>query len=145
MLKEGTAFLIYLAAKSIKKALVLGTGGASKAVKASLEDLKIQYQFVSRSPEENELSYKEVAVSPSHLISSSLIINTTPLGMSPKEDSLPDLPYDQLSKNHFLYDLVYNPMKTAFMQKGIEANSWVKNGLEMLHGQAEKSWELWNK
>lgn len=128
-----------------QKALILGTGGASKAVKAVLEDLGIEFQFVSRKPSNGQFSYDEIISSPHHLSTSSLIINTTPLGMSPKQDSLPDLPFDQLTENHFLYDLVYNPMKTAFMQKGINAKCWVKNGLEMLHGQAEKSWEIWNK
>ena len=65
--------------------------------------------------------------------------------MTPKIDELPDLPYQQLTSDHFLYDLVYNPLVTAFMQKGIEAKCWVKNGLEMLYGQAEASWEIWNK
>ncbi|MBO3699705.1 shikimate dehydrogenase [Roseivirga sp. E12] len=128
-----------------KKALILGTGGASKAVKAALEDLSIEYQLVSREPVEGELSYESIASSPNHLLSSLLIVNTTPLGMSPNEDSLPALPYEQLTTDHLLYDLVYNPTKTTFMQKGIDAKCWVKNGLEMLHGQAEKSWEIWNK
>ena len=127
-----------------KKALILGTGGASKAVKAALVDLGIGFQMVSRNPGEETITYNEVSSSPHYLITSSLLVNTTPLGMSPKTDSLPDLPYDRLSPEHFLYDLVYNPLKTAFMQKGIEAKCWVKNGLEMLHGQAEKAWEIWN-
>lgn len=127
-----------------EKALILGTGGASKAVKAVLEDLGIDFQFVSRYDGESTLTYEELSSSPHHLITSSLLVNTTPLGMSPKTDTLPDLPYDQLTENHMLYDLVYNPMKTAFMQKGIEAQCWVKNGLEMLYGQAEKAWEIWN-
>ena len=128
-----------------KKALILGTGGASKAVKATLEDLLIEYRFVSRKPVAGQISYEEVNSSPHHISSSFLIINTTPLGMIPNENSLPDLPYDLLTQDNFLYDLVYNPMNTSFMQKGIEAKCWVKNGLEMLHGQAEKSWEIWNK
>lgn len=128
-----------------KKALILGTGGSSKAVKAVLEDLGIEFQFISRKPSTDQFSYDEIFSSPHHLSTSSLIINTTPLGMSPMLESLPYLPYDQLTENHFLFDLVYNPMKTAFMQKGINAKCWVKNGLEMLHGQAEKSWEIWNK
>ena len=65
--------------------------------------------------------------------------------MSPNLEELPDLPYEHLTPNHSLYDLVYNPLKTAFMQKGINAGCWVKNGLEMLHGQAEKAWEIWNR
>lgn len=126
------------------KALILGTGGASKAVKATLEDLNIQFQFVSREPTVDQLSYQSFSSS-NHFQASLLIVNTTPLGMSPNEANLPDLPYDQLSQEHFLYDLVYNPLKTAFMQKGIDAKCWVKNGLEMLHGQAEAAWKIWNK
>lgn len=128
-----------------EKALILGTGGASKAVKAVLDDLGIASCFVSRKPDNAQLSYDEIILSPHHLITSSLLINTTPLGMSPNTDALPDLPYDQLTKNHFLFDLVYNPLITAFIQKGIDKNCWVKNGLEMLHRQAEKAWEIWNK
>lgn len=128
-----------------EKALILGTGGASKAVKASLEDSGIDYQFISRSPEEGQLSYEDLnTTAHQHLATSTLIINTTPLGTHPNVDQLPDLPYDQLTQNHFLFDLVYNPLVTAFMQKGIDAKCWVKNGLEMLHGQAEKAWEIWN-
>lgn len=128
-----------------ERALILGTGGASKAVKAALEDLNISFRFVSRNTSENQLTYEELSSSPHHFITSSLIINTTPLGMSPNVEGLPNLPYEYLTESHFLYDLVYNPMKTAFMQKGIEAKCWVKNGLEMLHGQAEKAWEIWNQ
>jgi shikimate dehydrogenase len=128
-----------------KSALILGTGGASKAVKAVLEDLAIEYRIVSRKPKKGQLSYEQVNSSPNYLSTSSLIINTTPLGMSPNEDSLAELPYGQLTKDHFLYDLVYKPRKTAFMEKGIAAKCWVKNGLEMLHGQAEAAWEIWDK
>lgn len=128
-----------------EKALILGTGGASKAVKATLEDLGIDYQFVSRSPGEEQLSYHNLNTSTDRpLVRSTLIINTTPLGTHPNVDQLPDLPYHQLTENHFLFDLVYNPLVTAFMHKGIDAKCWVKNGLEMLHGQAEKAWEIWN-
>lgn len=125
-----------------EKALILGTGGASKAVRAALEDLGLSYQFVSRRPTEDQLSYEDL--NKSYPNTSTLVINTTPLGMAPNIDSLPNLPYDQLTTNHFLYDLVYNPLITAFMKKGIEQNCWVKNGLEMLYGQAEKAWEIWD-
>ena len=128
-----------------KSALVLGTGGASKAVIAALEELEITYQLVSRTAKEGILSYEDITSSPSHFITSLLLVNTTPLGMSPNLEELPDLPYEHLTPNHSLYDLVYNPLKTAFMQKGINAGCWVKNGLEMLHGQAEKAWEIWNR
>ena len=127
-----------------EKALILGTGGASKAVKAALEDLKVDYQFVSRNPSEGNLSYEVLNTQYSILNTSKLIINTTPLGMAPATESLPDLPYHQLTEQHYLFDLVYNPLKTAFMQKGIDAKCWVKNGLEMLYGQAEAAWEIWN-
>ncbi|OEK06732.1 shikimate dehydrogenase family protein [Roseivirga misakiensis] len=128
-----------------EKALILGTGGASKAVKVVLEDLGIDYQLVSRKSHPDCLTYTALVESPELISEAHLIVNTTPLGMSPNIDELPEIAYDRLTENHFLYDLVYNPLKTAFMQKGIEAKCWVKNGLEMLHGQAEKSWELWNK
>jgi shikimate dehydrogenase len=126
-----------------KKALILGTGGASKAVKKVLEDLGIKFQFVSRKSSETAIAYDQL----NHQIikSSNLLINTTPLGTSPNVTELPDLPYGQLTPNHFLFDLVYNPLITAFMQKGIDTGCWVKNGLEMLHGQAEKAWEIWNQ
>ena len=158
-----------------EKALILGTGGASKAVKAALEDLEIAFRFVSRVPTPGVLTYQDLNTptpsegpkgllwriplgqhpntptpqhpntpTPQHLNTSTLLINTTPLGMSPHTESLPDLPYEQLTSSHYLYDLVYNPLITAFMQKGIDAKCHVKNGLEMLFGQAEKAWEVWN-
>ena len=127
-----------------EKALILGTGGASKAVKAALEDLDIDYQFVSRNPSEGELSYEVLNSSKLHNLSTyKLVVNTTPLGTAPNTEALPNLPYHQLTEQHYLYDLVYNPLTTAFMQKGIEARCWVKNGLEMLYGQAEAAWEIW--
>jgi len=128
-----------------KKALILGTGGASKAVKAALEDLGIEYQFVSRNPAEGQLSYDLLNTQYSIPNTVKLIINTTPLGMAPATESLPDLPYHQLTEQHYLYDLVYSPLVTSFMQKGIDAKCWVKNGLEMLYSQAEAAWEIWNQ
>lgn len=129
-----------------ERALILGTGGASKAVKLVMEDLGLEYRFVSRTPKKGELSYEALNQSESDLFKASkLIVNTTPLGTAPNIQELPSLPYHLLSRDHFLYDLVYNPMETAFMKKGIEAKCWVKNGLEMLHGQAEAAWEIWNK
>ena len=128
-----------------EKALILGTGGASKAVKATLVDLGIDFQFVSRSSAKGQLTYEDLSTSThEHFKTSRLIINTTPLGTSPNVDQLPGLPYEQLTADHYLYDLVYNPLITAFMKKGIDAGCWVKNGLEMLHGQAEKAWEIWS-
>lgn len=127
-----------------EKALILGTGGASKAIKAALEDLSIEHQFVSRNPLEGQLSYDLLNTQNSILNTAKLIINTTPLGTAPNTEALPDLPYHQLTEQHYLYDLVYNPLITAFMQKGIDAKCWVKNGLEMLYGQAEAAWEIWS-
>ena len=144
-----------------EKALILGTGGASKAVKAALEDLGITFLFVSRIAAPGVLTYQHPNTltpqhintstpqhpntpTPQHLNTSTLLINTTPLGMSPHTESLPDLPYEQLTSSHYLYDLVYNPLITAFMQKGIDAKCHVKNGLEILFGQAEKAWDVWN-
>lgn len=125
-------------------ALVLGTGGASRAVCAALEDLEIPYSLVSRQAGANSLSYAQVQAQADILQSPRLIINTTPLGMAPKTDAAPPIVYDKLSPEHFLYDLVYNPEETRFMQLGKAQGASVKNGLEMLHMQAEKAWEIWN-
>jgi len=125
----------------VKKALVLGSGGAAKAVGFVLDRLRIEYQIVSRS--KSNLSYTDLNAE--ILKNHKLIINTTPLGMYPKIDSCPDIPYEALSKKHFLYDLVYNPEKTLFLIKGESAGSCIKNGNDMLILQAEKSWEIWNQ
>ncbi|MGB0522705.1 MAG: shikimate dehydrogenase family protein [Flammeovirgaceae bacterium] len=127
------------------KALVLGTGGAAKAVMVALETLNIPYQLVSRTPkpELQSITYEEI--SSNTLKIHQLIINTTPLGMYPNTEAKPTLPYASLSNEHYLYDLVYNPKQTAFMQQGILAGAQVKNGIEMLHLQAEAAWEIWNR
>ena len=126
-----------------KKALVLGTGGASKAVVAALEQLNIDFRHVSRTPkDDNTLTYEQLNAD---IISEhKLIINTTPLGMYPKTDSCPDIPYEALTPEHLLYDLVYNPEETLFLKKGKEKGAKTKNGLEMLHLQAEEAWRIWN-
>ena len=124
-----------------QQALILGTGGASKGIQEALKDLNISFQLVSRNPKANELSYETLNTSKVQNFSDAkLIINTTPLGTAPNLDQLPDLPYSLLTRDHFLYDLVYNPLETSFIKKGIEAKCWVKNGLEMLYGQAEAAW-----
>lgn len=122
------------------KALILGTGGASKAVKVALEDLGIGYSFVSRTAN-NNLTYSQL----NHDILSAhqLIINTSPLGMYPQENDCPEIPYHFLNQHHYLYDLIYNPETTLFMQKGLIQGSNVTNGLPMLYLQAEKSWAIW--
>lgn len=125
------------------KAAILGTGGASKAVKAVLQDLNMEFAMVSRNPQKHQLTYQDF--NNSNLLKEfKLIINTTPLGMSPQIDTAPQLPYDHLTADHYLFDLVYNPLETKFLQYGKEQNARVKNGLEMLYLQAEKSWEIWN-
>ena len=126
------------------QALVLGTGGAAKAVCAALDDLQIPYRLVSRKPAPATLTYEQLHEQPSLLQEHRLIINTTPLGMHPHTASKPDMPYEQLRPAHYLYDLVYNPAETSFMKEGSDRGAQTKNGLQMLHLQAEKAWEIWN-
>ena len=127
------------------RALICGTGGASKAIKFILEKLGIAYVSASIEAElfDNEIRYSDID---RKLIEESLIIiNATPLGTFPKTDNCPDIPYEYISKDHVLFDLVYNPEVTLFMKKGIEKGAKAKNGLEMLHGQAIAAWEIWNR
>ncbi|QZT37285.1 shikimate dehydrogenase [Halosquirtibacter xylanolyticus] len=126
-----------------KKALVLGTGGASKAVYSGLKSLGIEPTYVSRKSSEGVLGYE--ALNQEVISEYTVIVNATPLGTYPNMDSCPNIPYKYLTKDHLLYDLVYNPAETLFMKKGKEHGAMVKNGLEMLHLQAEKAWEFWNK
>ena len=126
-----------------KKALVLGTGGASKAVVYVLEKLKIPYRIVSRNKSQFYLNYQELT---RELIDShQLIINTTPLGMYPNINNYPSIPYSFLNSSHLLYDLIYNPEETLFLQKGKLQNAKIKSGFDMLIEQAEASWKIWNK
>ncbi|MBC5774144.1 shikimate dehydrogenase [Pontibacter sp. KCTC 32443] len=122
-------------------ALVLGTGGASKAVCAALQNLSINYTILSRSSGKGRLTYQELTADV--LQRYQLIINTTPVGMYPDVEKYPDLPYEVLTAQHYLYDLIYNPEKTLFLQKGEEAGAHILNGLAMLHGQAEAAWQIW--
>ena len=125
------------------KSLVLGTGGAAKAVIAVLKQLNIEYKLISRS--ENKTNFTYQSLNGQHLIKDHLlIINTTPLGMHPNINICPDIDYMRLTTQHFLYDLVYNPEETLFLNKGKQQGSQIKNGLEMLTLQAEKSWKIWN-
>jgi Shikimate 5-dehydrogenase len=123
------------------KALVLGTGGAAKAVVHVLRGLGIPFTYVSRSSGSG-LVYEEL--SREIMEEYPLIINTTPLGSFPKMDTAPAIPYEYLTERHYLYDLVYNPAKTLFLQQGEERGATIKNGYEMLVGQAELSWKIWN-
>ncbi len=126
-----------------EKALILGTGGASKAVYYALQKLKIETQFVSRSPEEGVLSYEQLtpAIFKSHL----LVVNTTPLGTFPNIDQKPEFDYSLFTDQHLAYDLIYNPEISAFLREAQKRGAQIKNGLEMLELQAEKSWSIWNK
>ena len=124
------------------KALVLGSGGSSRAVTYVLGKLGIDYQIVSRKRSRKQILYSDLSA---ELLSEhTLIINTTPVGMSPAVDACPDIPYEFLTDKHLLYDLVYNPAETMFLKKGKEQGATIKNGEEMLHLQAERSWEIWN-
>lgn len=130
--------------KTHNKALILGTGGASKAVVYCCEQLGIDTLLASRNPanKQNTIGYEEI--SDEIMATHKLIINTTPLGMYPNPDIAPDLPYNQLNTDHLLYDLVYNPEITRFMKLGKKQGASIKNGYEMLLLQAEKAWDIWN-
>jgi shikimate dehydrogenase len=126
-----------------KKALILGTGGASKAVAFALKKLGIQYTFVSQKLRRDYLSYEKLneAIFQEYQI----IINCTPLGTFPDINSCPNIPYNLLNVNHIVFDLVYNPEETTFLQKAKQNGATTKNGMEMLVFQAEKAWEIWNR
>lgn len=126
-----------------KKALILGTGGASKAVCAMLKKLNIEYVFVSRSPKESQLSYDQI--DSQTMNEYKVVVNTTPLGMSPNLDTCPPLPYELFTPEHLAFDLVYNPETTKFLRLAAEHGAATKNGLEMLHLQAIRAWEIWTK
>ncbi len=124
------------------RALILGTGGASKAVRHALSLKGIPYLLVSRDPEDGEVHYSELTEQA--IEEHELIVNATPLGTFPNVDEFPNIPYDLLTPNNVLYDLVYNPSETAFLRKGREKGTRTKSGLEMLQLQAEMSWRIWN-
>ncbi|MES3018964.1 MAG: shikimate dehydrogenase [Bacteroidota bacterium] len=128
--------------KHHQKALILGNGGAARAVAYVLNKLDISYKLVSRRAIGKQMQYKQLTASV--MKERLLIINTTPLGTSPNIEECPEIPYDLLTSKHLLYDLVYNPEETEFLKRGKEKGAAIKNGLEMLHLQAEKSWEIWN-
>lgn len=125
-----------------KSALVLGTGGASKAVTFALKKLDISHKMVSRSKQPDGFTYTDL--NSEIMLQYKVIVNTTPLGTFPKVEELPPLPYEFLTSEHLMYDLVYNPAETAFLRQGQQHGCQVKNGLEMLHLQAEKAWSIWN-
>jgi len=123
------------------QALVLGDGGAAKAVKCVLENLGINFKVVTRKPHPGNLLFTDLK--PHHIKQHTLIINTTPLGMVPNINEYPPIPYEAITDDHLLYDLIYNPEETLFLKKGAEQGAATKNGYEMLVLQAEKSWEIW--
>lgn len=126
-----------------RKALVLGTGGASKAIRVGLNRLGIEWTYVSRSPRDGMVTYEDITAET--LQEYTVIVNCSPVGMFPKVDAAPAIPYELLSPLHLLFDCVYNPEETLFMKKGREQGATVKNGLEMLHLQAIASWNFWNE
>lgn len=124
-------------------ALVLGTGGASRAIRVGLQRLGIEWTYVSRTPAPGRLTYADLT---SELMEHyQVIVNCSPVGMFPHVDACPDIPYQLLTGRHLLYDLVYNPQETLFLKRGAEHGAAVKNGLEMLHLQALASWRFWNE
>lgn len=123
------------------QALVLGDGGAAKAVKYVLQKLGINYKIVTRKPHPGNLLFTQIT--PTHIKQHTLIINTTPLGMAPNVNECPPIPYEAITDKHLLYDLIYNPENTLFLQQGRQQGAVTKNGYEMLVLQAEKSWEIW--
>ncbi|QXV67603.1 shikimate dehydrogenase [Mucilaginibacter sp. 21P] len=127
---------------SFDKALILGDGGAARAVKCSLENRGINYTTVTRKRVEGGILFDELTAE--HIQENRLIINTTPLGTYPNIDECPPIPYEAITHRNVLFDLVYNPAETLFLKKGAEHGATIKNGYEMLVLQAEKAWEIWN-
>lgn len=126
-----------------KHALILGTGGGAKAVSYALEQLGIPYVNVSRKKGNGVWSYDELT--PDIMLQRTIIINTTPLGMYPNLGTCPPIPYGYITPNHLLYDLIYNPLETRFLELGKKQGAATINGYEMLHIQAEASWQIWNR
>ncbi len=129
--------------KNHKKALILGTGGASKAINYGLKSLGLQTVFVSRYERPGTIQYEKIT--PDIIKEYSVIVNCTPCGMYPHVDECPNLPYDAMNTHTILYDCIYNPDETLFMKKGKQYGATVKNGLEMLLLQAYASWDFWNE
>jgi shikimate dehydrogenase len=128
----------------IPNALVLGTGGASKAVKVALADLGVDFLSVSRNKAPGQISYEDLVADPGIMRSFPLIVNTTPLGTFPKTEEMPDIPLDQIGPNTYVYDLVYNPAETTLMRSCLQRGGKAKNGMDMLVLQAEAAWSIWN-
>lgn len=125
-----------------QKALILGTGGASKAIARALEMLNISHTYVSRNPDTHQVSYKDLQ--DGILMEYSILVQCTPIGTFPDIEKAPEIPYHQITSKHLLYDLIYNPELTEFLKRGKLGGARIKNGLEMLQIQAEEAWKLWN-
>lgn len=126
-----------------KKALILGTGGASKGVAFALDELDIAYTFVSREAKENAIDY--IRINATTFDNYQIIVNATPVGTSPNTEAFPLIPYEHFTANHIAFDLIYNPAETQFLKKAKEKGAQIKNGYDMLVFQAEKAWKIWNK
>ncbi len=126
------------------QALVLGTGGSSKAVQVALKRMSLPFKVVSRDKKLGDYTYEALEKDTTIITESNLIVNTTPLGMSPNNNAMPPINYELIGPHHFVYDLIYNPARTKFLQKAEMRGATIKNGLEMLHIQAEKAWAIWN-
>lgn len=124
-----------------KKALILGTGGVSKAVQYIVQKMGLAYRYVSRKPGVHNFSYEQLT--PAIMQEYTLIVNTTPLGMYPNITEAPPIPYEALTPKHYLFDMVYNPEKTLFLKMGKERGAMIKNGYDMLEIQADESWKIW--
>ncbi len=134
----------WIAGKNVSNALILGTGGSSKAVQQALKKLSVSFELVSREKSKGQHTYESLEKDGTPISEANLIINTSPLGMSPNTSTYPPIDYELLTPNHYVYDLIYNPARTVFLQKAEMRNAHIKNGLEMLHIQAEKAWAIWN-
>lgn len=126
-----------------KNALILGTGGAAKAVAFVLKKLNISYLYVSRTKKQDTITYLDIT--PNIINNYQIIINCSPIGTYPNIHESPRLPYDLLSSTHYMYDLIYNPYETSFLRQGKNMGCTVQNGLKMLHLQADQSWKIWNE
>lgn len=131
--------------RQFHNALILGTGGASKAVAFALKSIGVAYKFVSRTSKANSNFITYADLTKENISQYDLIVNCTPLGTYPNDATYPPIPYEGITKQHFLFDLVYNPSETSFLKKGFAMGAEGKNGLEMLHFQAEKAWEIFSE
>ena len=133
----------FLGNAAIERALVLGTGGASQAVQYVLSQMGIEYQLVARDPSKANFTYDNLSCET--LFEHHLVVNTTPIGMFPNVDEAPRIPYAYITPNHYLYDLVYNPTLTQFLDYGQQRGANICNGTEMLKAQAEAAWQIWSE